>query len=200
MATSTTPIRDVDQVLGPLPTSTGRVGGTVLSHAAGPQLAAVSQRGTSARGTRHFFRHFGEMVLAMWVGMIVFGLPYGGILAAAGTSVRDAKESAPEVFALVMAVNMAAGMTLWMRHRDHSWRMCVEMAGAMVVPAVAAIVLFWIGMIPSDAVVGVEHVGMFPAMIAVMLPRRSEYSQPVHRHLSGGRDRPARRIARGDQG
>ena len=42
-----------------------------------------------------------------------------------------------------MALNMTVGMTLWMRHRRHTWAMCAEMAGAMFAPAVAAVVLFW---------------------------------------------------------
>jgi hypothetical protein len=46
-----------------------------------------------------------------------------------------------------MAFNMTAGMTLWMRRRRHSWAMCAEMAGAMFVPAIAAIVLYWSGLI-----------------------------------------------------
>lgn len=81
-----------------------------------------------------------------------------------------------------MALNMTVGMTVWMRHRRHSWAMCAEMAGAMLVPAVVAIVLSWCGVIHGDSVAGVEMTAMVPAMIAVMLLRRIEYSQPVHAH------------------
>jgi hypothetical protein len=130
--------------------------------------------------TRHFVRHLIEMVLAMWVGMLVLGGLDRGILAAAGTSVSSQKSSAPEVVALVMAFNMTVGMTLWMRHRHHSWAMCAEMAGAMFVPAIAAIVLFWCAVINSGSILAVEHLPMLPAMVAVMLFRRTEYSQPVH--------------------
>jgi flagellar biosynthetic protein FliP len=138
--------------------------------------------GASLAGARHFFRHFGEMFLAMLVGMWVGAVVDGAIFAVAGTSVPDVRDSAPEVWGLLMAVNMSVGMTVWMRHRRHSWPMCAEMAGAMFAPAVLAIVLFWCAVIHGDSVGRVEMMGMLPAMIAVMLLRRTEYSQPVHAH------------------
>jgi hypothetical protein len=120
------------------------------------------------------------MYVAMMVGMMVLGMLDRGILAAAGTSVSHVKDSAPEVFGLVMAFNMTVGMTVWMRHRRHSWAVCAEMAGAMFVPAVAAIALFWCSVIHAGSVGAVEMNAMLPAIIAVMLLRRGEYSQPVH--------------------
>ena len=111
------------------------------------------------------------------------------VFGAAGTSIPDVKDSAPEVWGLLMAFNMTVGMTLWMRHRRHSWAMCAEMAGAMFVPAVIAIVLFWCAVIHGRAIGGVAMTAMVPAMIAVMLLRRAEYSQPVHSHA---RRRPAK--------
>jgi hypothetical protein len=157
MATSTTPNRNVNRDLG----------------------APRAERASLA-GAGHFFRHFGEMFVAMMAGMMVLGGLDGAILSAAGTSVRNVKDSAPEAFALVMALNMTVGMTLWMRYRRHSWAMCGEMAGAMFLPAVAALVLFWCAVIHTSAVGGVEMAAMVPAMLAVMLFRRSEYSQPVY--------------------
>lgn len=138
--------------------------------------------GASVAGARHFFRHFGEMFLAMLVGMWVGAVVDGAIFAVAGTSIPDVKDSAPEVWGLLMALNMIVGMTLWMRHRRHTWAMCAEMAGAMLAPAVLAIVLFWCAVIHGDSVGRVEMMAMLPAMIAVMLLRRTEYSQPVHAH------------------
>ena len=122
------------------------------------------------------------MFLAMMAGMMVLGGLDSGVLAAFGTSVRHVRDSAPEVFALVMALNMTVGMTLWMRIRRHSWAMCWEMAGAMFLPAMAALVLFWCSVIHTDAVGGVSMGAMVPAMLGVMLLRRTEYSQPVHKH------------------
>jgi hypothetical protein len=154
----------------------------LLTLTAEPQSAAVGHGGASVAGARHFFRHFGEMFLAMMVGMMALAGFDAAIFAAAGTSIPDVKDSAPEVWGLLMALNMIVGMTVWMRHRRHSWAMCAEMAGAMFVPAVVAIVLFWCAVIHGRAIGGVEMAAMLPAMIAVMLLRRTEYSQPVRSH------------------
>jgi hypothetical protein len=60
------------------------------------------------------------------------------------------------------------------------------MGGAMFVPAIAAIVLFWCTLIQSESILALEHAAMLPAMLAVMLLHRSEYSRPVHlRRISG---------------
>jgi hypothetical protein len=150
-----------------------------------PVRRITDGEGASVAGTRHFLRHFGEMFLAMLVGMWVGAALDAAIFAAAGTSIPDVKDSAPEVWGLLMALNMIVGMTVWMRHRRHSWAMCAEMAGAMFVPAVLAIVLFWCAVIHGDSVGRVEMAAMLPAMIVVMLMRRTEYSQPVHGHARG---------------
>jgi flagellar biosynthetic protein FliP len=159
-----------------------------------PQERVGGQRGASVAGARHFFRHFGEMFLAMMVGMMVLGGVDSGILSALGTSVSHVRDSAPEAFALVMALNMTVGMTLWMRYRRHPWTMCGEMVGAMFLPAIAGLILFWCSVIHTRSVGGVEMGAMVPAMLAVMLFRRAEYSQPVYPHArrpsvqTGGRD------------
>jgi hypothetical protein len=148
-----------------------------------PALRQITDgEGASVAGARHFFRHFGEMFLAMLVGMWVGAAMGAAIFAVVGTSIPDVKDSAPEVWGLLMALNMIVGMTGWMRHRRHSWAMCAEMAGAMLVSAVVAIALFWCAVIHGDSVGRVEMAAMLPAMIAVMLLRRTEYSQPVHAH------------------
>jgi hypothetical protein len=144
-----------------------------------------TRRIVSAHGTRHFLRHLGEMLLAMVVGMMVLGALDRGILAAAGTTASHVRDAAPEVVAVVMAFNMSVGMAVWMRHRGHAWARIAEMAGAMFVPAVAAVALFWGGVIQSGAILALEHVAMIPAMVAVMLVHRGEYSLPVHQHGVG---------------
>jgi hypothetical protein len=183
MATSTAPNREVDGRLRSPPAPTGRLErDKLLTLTAEPQRGAAIHGAASVAGARHFFRHFGEMFLAMMVGMMALAALDAAIFAAAGTSIPDVKDAAPEVWGLLMALNMTIGMTVWMRHRRHSWAMCAEMAGAMFVPAVAAIVLFWCAVIHGGAIGGVGMAGMVPAMIAVMLLRRTEYSQPVHSH------------------
>ena len=183
MATSTAPNPDVDARLRSAPAPTVRSEQEELSIVtAEPLRGPAGHGGASVAGARHFFRHFGEMFLAMMVGMAGLAALDAAVFAAAGTSIPDVKDSAPEAWGLLMASNMTVGMTVWMRHRRHSWTMCAEMAGAMFVPAVVAIVLFWCAVVHGRAIGGVAMAGMAPAMIAVMLLRRTEYSQPVHSH------------------
>jgi hypothetical protein len=149
-------------------------------------IAPASLAEPAVRPIRHFARHLGEMLLAMVVGMMVLGALDRGIVAAAGASVDNLRYTVPEVVALLMAFNMTVGMTVWMRHRGHSWARVAEMGGAMFVPAIAAIVLFWCTLIQSESILALEHAAMLPAMLAVMLLHRSEYSRPVHlRRISG---------------
>jgi hypothetical protein len=155
----------------------------MVTHGIAPEVTAEP----AVRSVRHFARHLGEMVIAMVVGMMVLGALDRGILAAAGTSVSAVRDSAPEVVALMMAFNMTVGMTVWMRLRGHSWARVADMAAAMFVPAVGAIVLFWCAVIPSGSIFAVEHAAMLPAMIAVMLLHRDEYSRPAHVHLTTAR-------------
>ena len=150
------------------------------------RFAPTSVAGPTVGSVRHFARHLGEMLLAMVVGMMVLGALDRGIVAAAGASVDDLRDTVPEVVALVMAFNMTAGMTVWMRHRGHPWARVAEMAGAMFVPALVAIVLFWCAVIHSESIFSVEHAAMLPAMIAVMLLHRDEYSRPVHSDVATG--------------
>jgi hypothetical protein len=183
MATSTAPKRNVHQDPGARPTSTDRLNdGMLLSTAAEAQRAATRQQRRRLKGAGHFIRHLGEMVLAMMVGMMALGALDGVILSVAGTSVAHVRNSVPEVVALAMAFNMTVGMTAWMRYRRHAWAMCAEMAGAMFAPAMAAIVLFWCAVIHGGSVATVEMTAMLPTMLAVMLLRLTEYSQPVHAH------------------
>src|SRR5215207_4200235 len=158
MATSTAPHGGVAGLRSP-PTPTGRPEQDELLLTAEPR-GASGDGGASFAGARHFFRHFGEMFLAMLVGMWVLAAVDAAIFAAAGTSIPDVKDSAPEVWGLLMALNMTVGMTVWMRHRRHSWAMCAEMAGAMLAPAVLAIVLFWCSVIHGTSIGPVEMMAM----------------------------------------
>ncbi|MBO0796186.1 MAG: hypothetical protein J2P36_35285, partial [Ktedonobacteraceae bacterium] len=123
---------------------------------------------TLSRGRQilRFMQHFGEMVLAMLLGM--------GILEAVlyATGIR----MAPEVSALVMAVAMTIPMMVWMHIRKHSWRLNAEMAGAMIVPTAVLISVCDLGLLPRTSLMLFTHVLMLPAMLAVMLYRWSDYT------------------------
>ena len=132
------------------------------------------------RSAGHFVRHFGEMLLAMFVGMAVFGAVFSGILLAAGTNFEEALEAAPVLIALVLMFNMSTPMVLWMRHRGHPRARTAEMAAAMLAVGLTACVLLWASVIESTAICGVECGLMIAAMISVMLLHSREYAQPVH--------------------
>ena len=128
-------------------------------------LHTTSDSTTGAK-TLAFARHFGEMLLAMIPGMALVGLMSSGLGVAADT--------------VAMAAGMSASMAAWMRFRRHGWAPMAEMTGAMFVPAVAAIALYWAGVLGSGGVMAVEHAGMIPAMLAVMLWRLDEYTGHQH--------------------
>lgn len=78
--------------------------------------------------------------------------------------------------ALAMAMLMAAPMAAWMGHRRHTPARVIEMVAAMAAPAFVLMTLYWADVIGGDAVRPAQHGLMIPAMLAVMLWRREEYS------------------------
>jgi hypothetical protein len=139
-------------------------------------------RGAAAGSLRRFVLHVGEMLLAMFVGMAVFGAFFSGMLLALGTTFDEALETVPALIALVLMFNMTVPMVLWMRHRRHSRARIVEMAGAMLAVGLVAVVCLWASVIGSTAICGLECALMVPAMIGVMSLRRGEHARPVHAH------------------
>jgi hypothetical protein len=117
-----------------------------------------------------FLRHYGEMVLAMVVGMVVLGMPLAAVL------------GDDEMLMLVnMGVSMTVPMVAWMRYRGHGWQVTTEMAAAMVVPTMAAMTAFGTGLVDDfGAVMLGEHVVMLLAMAGAMLARPSEYLHHDH--------------------
>ena len=118
--------------------------------------------------TGRFVRHYVEMLVAMFAGMFVLGLP----VEALGGGIDPI-----ELELLWMALIMSVPMVAWMRYRGHGWAPAWEMTAAMFVPSFAAIALLWAGIIEGGHTpMMIQHVAMFPAMLAVMLLRRSEYT------------------------
>lgn len=129
--------------------------------------------------TRHFVRHYVEMVVAMFLGMGVLLPPLGAALRAAGTSLH----SSDVLMISAMAVTMTVPMVGWMRFRGHGWPVCAEMAAAMAIPTLAVLVLLWTGLVGGlGTLLLIEHVGMLPSMLVAMLLRRDEYTGAIHRH------------------
>jgi hypothetical protein len=152
----------------------------------------MSRRGMPARAmpaahrsARHFVRHYVEMVIAMFAGMVVLGLPAEGALRMLGTSSDELETAAPAALLLGMAVIMTVPMVAWMRHRGHGWRPCHEMAASMFLPTFAMIALMGLGLVESVAtLMTLEHVAMLPCMLVAMLLRIDEYACHHGRHAA----------------
>ena len=123
------------------------------------------------RLNRHFVRHYVEMVIAMFAGMLVLGAPAGLVV--------DYDDTAQMIAA--MAVTMTVPMAGWMLYRGHRWLPTLEMSAAMLVPAAGVLALFLADAVTDvGALMLLEHVVMFAAMFAVMLLRPDEYSHHAH--------------------
>src|SRR5215469_9333122 len=118
------------------------------------------------RQTLRFLRHFGEMILAMLLGMAVFDVVTGAIFIPMGQ----------EISALAMAVAMTVPMVAWMRIRKHAWRLNAEMAGAMIVPTLLLIGGSRLDLLPPMSIMLGTHLLMVPAMLGVMLYRWRDYT------------------------
>jgi hypothetical protein len=122
---------------------------------------------------KHFLRHYVEMVLAMFLGMAILGLPADWLMSSVGA------DSDAFMF-LEMATTMTVPMVGWMLYRGHGWRANAEMSASMYVPAFAVIGLLTSGLLTDVGVLmAAEHVVMLLAMAGVMLLRPDEY---VHHH------------------
>ena len=149
-------------------------------HVGAPRAQTGSGHPTHAaagHGRWLFLRHYLEMVAAMLVGMVILGAAVRGVLALAGLQFPARY---PELAALEMAFDMSVGMVAWMRHRSHGWASTLEMAGAMVAPAVVLVPLGWLGIIAGDDLLALEHLAMFPLMYLVMLRHRDQYGAASH--------------------
>src|SRR3954451_10397013 len=115
--------------------------------------------------TKHFLRHYGEMVLAMFLGMAVLGLPADWALDSVGA------DSDAFMF-LGMATSMTVPMVGWMIYRGHGWRANTEMSASMFVPTFAVIAALATGLLTDIGMLMViGHVVMLLAMAGVMLLR-----------------------------
>jgi hypothetical protein len=140
------------------------------------QVATVdAETRTTRGGKRVFARHFGEMVLAMCLGMGVF---VGLAMLAFGAIGAGYSDLPGGVRVMLMGVYMTLPMVAWMAYRGHSAGRNAEMATSMMLPTAAAAALAWAGTLETGAALGVQHAVMVPAMLGVMLWRYDEYSRP----------------------
>ena len=127
--------------------------------------------------TRHFARHYVEMLVAMFAGMLVLGGPALLALGAAGVTSAELRSDAPAALLLGMGITMTVPMVAWMRHRGHGWRPANEMGASMMIPTIGVVGLLGAGLVTDvGTLLLIEHVVMFPAMLVAMLLRRDEYT------------------------
>jgi hypothetical protein len=127
--------------------------------------------------TRHFVRHYVEMIVAMLLGMALLGVPAIMALEALGMSSSELRNDAPALMLLGMAVTMTVPMVGWMSYRGNGWRANTEMSASMFVPTFAVIALLWGGLVEDlDALLVIEHVVMPVSMLGAMLLRAAEYA------------------------
>jgi hypothetical protein len=135
------------------------------------------ERAHISASTRRFVRHYAEMVIAMFLGMAVLGVPAGWAMSAVGTSWSALHHDAPALMLFGMAVTMTVPMVGWMRYRGHGRRASTEMSASMFVPTFAVVALLWAGLVEDVGVLLViEHVAMLASMLAAMLLRPAEYT------------------------
>ncbi len=173
-----------------LPTTIEAEGTGPESKGDGASSGGPTRRASRGRrsSTLRFLAHYVEMVAVMIAGMLVLGAPLALLATALGAGPAELGRDAPAVVLLGMGFSMTAPMVWWMRRRRHSSAATREMAGAMIVPTLAAVALLGTGTVDDlDALLGIQHVAMLPAMLAVMLLRREEYSHGV-----SGRAHPIR--------
>ena len=114
----------MSQIMNPSPVQASEVPATDKE---GKRSTTMTPNPTPVRQTLRFLRHFGEMVLAMLLGMAVFDVVNSAILIPMGFAYLSA--GFPEASALAMAASMSVPMVAWMRLRKHAWRLTAEMAG-----------------------------------------------------------------------
>jgi hypothetical protein len=158
---------------------------TAMGGAAEPAGTASPETGGRVRGRLvtgwRFARHLLEMVVAMMLGMGVFGLAlavmgeppgYANLLVRYG----------------VMGAFMAAPMVAWMRYRGHSWRDGGEMTAAMLVPMLAPVALVEMGAavpgLSEGSLMILSHVAMIGGMVTWMVYRFDRYAHGSHGHRS----------------
>ena len=158
-------------------TPTAMGGAAELAGAASPETGGLV-RGRLVSGWR-FTRHLLEMVVAMMVGMGVFGLALAVIGEPPGYANLLVRYG-------LMGAFMAAPMVAWMRFRDHSWSDGGEMTAAMLVPMLAPVALVELGVavpgLTEGSLMVISHVAMIGGMVALMLYRFERYAHGSHGH------------------
>jgi hypothetical protein len=115
--------------------------------------------------SRRFVLHYLQMLAAMLAGMALL-MPVSMLIGSGAGA---------ELQALLMATSMSVGMAALMLWHRSPVSSIVEMCLAMYIAFAVLLPAYWLGLLSSEAVIGLGHVVMLPAMAAVMLHRREQY-------------------------
>ena len=130
------------------------------------------------RQAARFLLHLLEMCVAMCLGGLVLSAVIFGAVALLGHP--DLRQSAPGVSTLIISVDLAVAMTIWMRLRGMTWRPTLEMAGSAVVVGVLTVIGYLLGVTPDTLMLqGVCGTACL-AMLVVMLFRFRLYAESHH--------------------
>lgn len=135
--------------------------------------------GSNAR----FWRHYAEMVVAMFVGMPIYGILFHSPLDPFG--LRDTLFDRPYLSETLMLVAMSIPMAAYMVWRGHRTERTVEMVAGMAIPALAVIWLTSTEAVELFSLVTLSlwsHLAMLLGMLGAMLLRRDEYSMDHSQH------------------
>ena len=154
-----------------------------MGAAAGLAGAASPDSGGRVRGRLvlvwRFTRHLLEMVVAMMLGMGVFGLALAVVGEPPGYANLLVRYGAMGAF-------MAAPMVGWMRFRGHSSRDGWEMTAAMLVPTLVLVAPVELGVavpgLSEGSLMVLSHVAMIGGMVALMVYRFDRYAHGSHDH------------------
>jgi hypothetical protein len=120
-----------------------------------------------------FRRHFLEMLAVMTVGMVGAGAVFA--IALRIESWDEATVRYPTQSLLVMAAGMTVPMVTWMLFRGMGRRNSLEMAAAMLLPAIPFLCLVWFH-VTESAQCGAYCASTVVAMLGLMVFRRTEYA------------------------
>lgn len=122
-----------------------------------------------------FALHFLEMVIAMGIGMAIFGQVKTALVGLGYIALLDRTSLDYQVW---MNLFMVVPMVLWMRARGHMWRHGIEMGAAMIIPTACILLLCRAGV--TDVLpwftTSLTSIVMFAGMLGYMLYRREMYT------------------------
>lgn len=133
--------------------------------------------------TARFVRHYAEMVVAMFVGMPIYGILFHSPLDPFG--LRESLFGRPYLSETLMLVAMSIPMAAYMVWRGHRTERTAEMVAGMALPALAVIALTAAEVVPLFSLAALSlwsHLAMLLGMLVAMLLRRDEYSMDHSQH------------------